>query len=128
MLPPNDAAFLTDRAITHTVHQESGMICVVLESWAVPAGYRQAQTDLLLRLAAGYPDVPPDMWWCSPALVLADGTQPEATQLTESYLGRSWQRWSRHFQPNQWQSHVDGLESYLARVRGEMIRSARRPA
>ena len=125
MLPPNDAAFLNDRNIAHTLETEAGMICIVMKAWTVPAGYQQAETDLLLRLASGYPDVPPDMWWCDPALMLTDGTRPQATEVLESYLGRSWQRWSRHFQPNQWQSQVDGLESYLARVRGEMIRSAR---
>ena len=128
MLPSDDMTFLNDRKITHTLHQEGGMICVVLQSWPVPPGYNHTKTDLLLRLAAGYPDVPPDMWWCDPALILADGTRPQATEVTESYLGRTWQRWSRHFQANQWQSHVDGLESYLARVRGEIVRSARRAA
>lgn len=128
MLPPHDMAFLADRAIAHTIQPERGMICVVIQSWPVPPGYQQAETDLLLRLASGYPDVPPDMWWCDPALVLVNGKRPQATESTEAYLGRNWQRWSRHFQPNQWQSHLDGLESYLARVRGEMIRSARRAA
>jgi hypothetical protein len=128
MLPPHDKAFLEDRQIAHTVQPESGMICLVFHAWSVPPGYQQTETDLLLRLASGYPDVPPDMWWCAPGLVLADGTRPQATEVTETYLGRSWQRWSRHFQANQWQSHLDGLESYLARVRGEMIRSARRAA
>jgi len=128
MLPPNDAAFLSDRNIGHTVETEAGMICIVIKAWTLPAGYQQGETDLLLRLAPGYPDVPPDMWWCDPALVLTDGTRPQATEVMESHLGRSWQRWSRHFQPNHWQSQVDGLESYLARVRGEMIRSARRTA
>ena len=128
MLPSDDMGFLNDREIAHTLHQEGGMVCVVLQSWPVPPGYNQTETDLLLRLAPGYPDVPPDMWWCDPPLTLSDGTQPQATELTESYLGRTWQRWSRHFQANQWQSHVDGLESYLARVRGEIARSARRAA
>jgi len=128
MLPSDDTAFLSDRKITHTLHQEGGMTCVVLLLWPVPPGYNQTETDLLLRLAAGYPDVPPDMWWCAPPLILADGTRPQATEVTEPYLGRTWQRWSRHFQANQWQSHVDGLESYLARVRGEVVRSARRAA
>ena len=129
MLPPIDTTLLAERGITHSVQHDGGMLCVIFPDWTVPDGYRQATTDLLLRLAPGYPDVPPDMWWCDPALVLLDGTAPEATQVTEQYLGRTWQRWSRHFlQPGQWRSGVDGLESYLARVRGEMLRSGRRTA
>ena len=129
MLPPTDTSFLAERGIAHSIHVDGGMTCVIFPGWRVPVGYRQSETDLLLRLAPGYPDLPPDMWWCEPALVLLDGTAPEATQVTESYLGRNWQRWSRHFmQPGQWKPGVDGLQSYLARVRAEMTRSARRTA
>jgi hypothetical protein len=38
-------------------------------------------------------------------------------------VGRSWQRWSRHFAAGQWQSGIDGLESFLALVRRELERS-----
>jgi hypothetical protein len=126
MLPQADMNHLAERGLEHSVQTDSGMTCVVLPNWEVPPGYQQTHTDLLLRLAPGYPDVPPDMWWCSPALTFANGAQPQATEVTETYLGRSWQRWSRHFpQPSHWRSGVDGLESYLARVRAEMARSVR---
>lgn len=129
MLPAVDTNFLTERGLRHSVQEDGGMICVLFPDWRVPAGYQQAQTDLLLRLAPLYPDVPPDMWWCSPALVRLDGTLPQATEVTEHYLGRSWQRWSRHFlQPGHWQPGVDSLESYLARIRAEMTRSVGRAA
>lgn len=128
MLPAADQAFLTERNLAHQVTVEAGMTCVVLEGWEMPAGYSHARVDLLVRLAPGYSDVPPDMWWTSPAVTLLGGGQVEATQVTEHYLGRAWQRWSRHFQPGQWQAGIDGLETYLARVRREMLRSARRPA
>ncbi|MGW1341370.1 E2/UBC family protein [Kribbella sp. NPDC002412] len=129
MLPASDTTYLADRGLNHTVQEDGGMICVQFPSWRVPEGYRQTETDLLLRLSPGYPDVPPDMWWCDPALILLDGSQAQATEVREQYFGRNWQRWSRHFvQPGQWRSGVDGLESYLARIRGEMTRSARRTA
>jgi hypothetical protein len=127
-LPPDDAAFLAERGIVHTAQIDAGMICVVLPDWPVPLGYNRQVVDLLLRLPAGFPDVPPDMWWVDPALTLADGRVIEATQSTEVYLGRSWQRWSRHFTPGQWQPGTDNLESFLARIRGEMARSARKVA
>ncbi|MEU0879533.1 E2/UBC family protein [Lentzea sp. NPDC005914] len=129
MLPTVDTKFLEERGLRHSVQVDGGMICVLLPDWKVPAGYQQDQTDLLLRLSQGYPDVPPDMWWCSPALVLTNGSQPQATEVTEHHLGRSWQRWSRHFNnPGIWRPGIDSLESYLARIRGEMLRSAGRAA
>ncbi len=127
-LPRTDAAFLADRGIAYTATLDAGMICVVLSNWQVPIGYNRQAVDLLLRLPPGFPDVPPDMWWVDPALALADGRAVEATQLTEVYLGRSWQRWSRHFGSGQWQPGADNIESFLARIRGEMVRSAGRAA
>lgn len=100
------------------------MTCVLFPGYVLPDGYDCSQSDLLLRLSAGYPDVPPDMWWFNPGLRRADGTAIPATEHTEQYLGRSWQRWSRHFTAGQWQSGVDGLENFLALVRRELERCA----
>ena len=85
-------------------------------SGARPAGYDRAEADLLIRLPAGFPDVAPDMWWFAPAVKLPGGATVQATDLTETYLGQEWQRWSRHFQPGQWRSGLDGLESDLALI------------
>jgi hypothetical protein len=114
VLPALDQSFLADRGIPHEVRAEGGMICVVLANWPLPPGYGRPSADLLIRIPSGYPDLPPDMWWFDPPARLADGSSPPATESTEQYLGRSWQRWSRHFQTGQWKSGVDGLESYVA--------------
>ena len=125
MLPPIDQAHLDARAPGSAVSFYGGMICVVIPSFPSPAGFTQASADLLLRLSPGYPDVPPDMWWFCPAVRRADGQVIPATESQESHLGRTWQRWSRHFNPGQWRSGVDSLESYLALVRQELEAAAR---
>jgi hypothetical protein len=122
MLPPVDAQYLAERGIAHILANESGMQCVVLSSFVLPPGYNRPSSDLLLRLHAGYPDVPPDMWWFDPAIHRADGRPIPQTELMEHYLGRSWQRWSRHLPPGQWRSGIDGIESYLALIRRELAR------
>jgi Prokaryotic E2 family E len=66
------------------------------------------------------------MWWFSPAVSIAG--QIPGTELTETYLGRSWQRWSRHFQPGQWQTGIDGIESFLALISCELDRWAKAAA
>ena len=120
ILPSADVAFLEDRKLHHEVHLEAGMTCVVLPGWRIPAGYDRPTADLLLRLPAGYPDLAPDMWWFDPAVLLEGGGRIEATQTTERHLGRIWQRWSRHFQPGQWRSGVDCLESFVALIREDL--------
>jgi hypothetical protein len=103
------------------------MTCVVLRGYVLPTGYNQSRSDLLLRLSPGYPDVPPDMWWFDPPVRLADGRAVQATDSIEHHLGRSWQRWSRHFSAGQWRSGIDCLESFLALIRKELERCLLEP-
>lgn len=123
-LPKSDIIYLADKKIAHEVLVEAGMTCVVFPKWILPRGYDRKTSDLLLRLQAGYPDVPPDMWWFDPAVRLTNGGLVPATDVTEQHLGRSWQRWSRHLEAGQWQSGIDGLESFLALIRRELNRCA----
>lgn len=125
MLPDADSAYLVERQIPHQVTTEQGMLNVVLPDFELPTGMDRLESDLLIRLAGGYPDIAPDMWWFDPAVRLASGQPIPATDSVETYLGRQWQRWSRHFQPGQWQPGRDGLESYLALIRRELAHWAR---
>ena len=124
MLPGSDTAFLNERSLRHTTTVEAGLLCVVVPNWRLPPGYSVQEADLLLRLPAGYPDVPPDMWWFDPAVVRADGQQIPATNVNERHLGRDWQRWSRHLRLDQWRSGIDGLGSFFTLIREELLRSA----
>jgi hypothetical protein len=124
LLLPADCRCLEDRGLAYEVSADAGMTCVVIKAWQLPAGYDRTESNLLVRLPAGFPDVAPDMWWFAPAVKLASGATAQATELTENYLGQQWQRWSRHFQPGQWRSGLDGLESYLALIQAELIRCA----
>jgi hypothetical protein len=121
-LPPDDRAYLEARGQPYQVVSEANMICVVFSGFPLPVGYDRPQSDLLLRLSSGYPDVPPDMWWFAPAVKLADGRSIPATDSIEQHLGRTWQRWSRHFNGGQWRSGIDSLESFLALIRKELQR------
>ena len=126
-LPAMDVGYLRDRVLQHSVISEGGMICVVLQGFPLPDGFDRGTADLLLRLSPGYPDVPPDMWWFDPPVALASGKVIPATQVRESHLGRTWQRWSRHFAAGQWRSGVDTLESFLALIHRELRREAGGP-
>lgn len=124
MLPPTDTNYLTERAVKHSITPEANMTCIVLPDFDLPPGFNRTSSDLLLRVSAGYPDVPPDMWWFDPPVRRVDGQEIPATNVIEQHLGRSWQRWSRHFQPGQWRSGVDSLQSFLALIRKELQRAA----
>lgn len=125
MLPSYDQDFLNDRYSGWSVSVENGMICLVIPDFSLPAGFAATNADLLLRLQPGYPDIAPDMWWFSPAVVRTDGRVIAATESIETYLGRTWQRWSRHLQLGQWRAGVDSIESYLSLVHRELSAAAR---
>lgn len=127
-LPELDIACLNERGIAYCIVVESDMTCVVMPQWPLPRGFDRDASDLLLRLSPGYPDVHPNMWWFDPPVHLADGQELPATSVVETYLGRTWQRWSRHFNRAQWQSGVDGLESFLALIRQDLERSVPKSA
>lgn len=123
-LPATDVEYLGNRSTDHRVASEANMTCVLLPGFDLPSGYDRSKSDLLLRLNPGYPDVPPDMWWFDPPIRRADGRPIEAADVLEDHLGRSWQRWSRHFNSGQWRSGIDTLESFIALIRRELIRCA----
>jgi hypothetical protein len=122
-LPQSDVVYLNERGVAHEIAAESNMTCIVMPEWPLPRGFDRDVSDLLIRLSPGYPDVPPDMWWFSPAVHRDDGRKLPATDVEETYLGRRWQRWSRHFNSGQWQSGIDGLESFFALIRQDLERS-----
>jgi hypothetical protein len=124
-LPAADEQYLSERGIAHQVLTDGGEVCVLFPGWQLPSGLSVSQTDVLLRLSPGYPDIPPDMWWTDPAVLRADGSAIPATEVRQPMLGRTWQRWSRHFQAGQWQSGIDGLESFVALIRNEFCVAAR---
>ncbi len=119
-LPSDDLAFLDRQGIAYEVFEENGMHCVELADFPLPGGLNAPKADILFRLAPLYPDVPPDMWWISPALTTASGATIPATEVHETHHGRTWQRWSRHLNPSTWRTSTDGLESYTALLRTEL--------
>ena len=123
-LPESEIVHLTERGGEFTVTVEANMTCVVLLGFSIPHGYQEEKSDLLLRLNPGYPDIPPDMWWFNPPLRRLDGAIIPQTESIEQHLGRQWQRWSRHLDPNHWRSGMDTLRTFLAIVRRDLEKYA----
>jgi len=128
MLPAPDRDFLERKGFRYEVKPDAGMICVIIPGLKLPPGLVPAQSDLMYRLATGYPDIPPDMWWFYPAVRRADGVPIPATDSIEQHFDRAWQRWSRHLDPGTWLAGVDTLESFFALTMKELAVNARTAA
>ena len=124
MLSAIDEAYLRNKGYDFEVTVDQGMICVVIKNYPLPAGYEPTSTDLMLRLPGGFPDAQPDMFWCDPPVKsTATDAYPPAADLMESYLGHTWQRFSRHLAAGVWKPGHDSLASYLALIRNDLERA-----
>ncbi len=123
-LPQSDIDYLSQRGKPFSVADEANMTCIVFPGYQLPPGLDRQTADLLVRLNPGFPDVPPDMWWFDPGVHYADGRTIPCTESIETYLGRSWQRWSRHLTAGQWQPGTDTMESFLALIYRDLERYA----
>ncbi len=124
VLTDDDRRYLESKGFDFEAVVEANIICLVIKKFALPPGYEPARADLLLRLPLQFPDVPPDMFWMDPPVRYADGVVPPATELLEDYVGRQWQRWSRHFGVSAWRPGVDDLRSYLQLIRATLVRES----
>lgn len=127
MLPKIDKEFLDQRigSDNYNIASEENMICITLYNYSLPKGLNTERADLLLRLQPGYPDIAPDMWWFSPAVLALDRHSFPQTEAIEIHLGKAWQRWSRHLNGTQWRAGIDGLENYLALIRVTIEKAVR---
>ncbi len=122
LLPDNDLEYLRSKDLDFEAQLEGNMISLVINGFVLPAGYQPDEADLLLWLPVQFPQAPPDMFWTDPIVGYANGGVPPQTQVHEMYMGRSWQRWSRHFGQSHWRPGTDDLRSYLRLIRSTLER------
>lgn len=122
LLNPDAARYLEEKGFRYETAVENNMVCLVIKDFVLPPGYQPTQVDLLIRLPLQFPDVAPDMFWTDPPVRYSTGAVPPAADLMEIHLGRSWQRWSRHFAGAQWRPGIDDLRSYLRLIRSTLGR------
>ncbi len=121
-LPARDMKFLTERGLVwELLPDPQGAAFLVVKDFNVAAGgFTPATTELMIRIPAQYPMTPLDMWYCDPPIRLtASGQFAAATEVMETHLGRTWQRFSRHLNGG-WRAGVDGLRAYFTLIQREL--------
>jgi Prokaryotic E2 family E len=121
MLLEDDEQFLKEKGYSYTTTVENSVTHLVIHGFPFPLMYQPTQADLLIRLPAGYPQANPDMFWTRPDIMLTSGAVPQAAGAHESYLGQSWQRWSRHWGAA-WRAGLDTLRTFIAAIQAELRR------
>lgn len=115
-----DLSTLRERYGSVDFFDEGARALVVVRAMPLPAHWSRQSTDVLIQVPQGYPMAAMDMFWVPPGLGLISGRMPENGEVMESFLGKTWQRFSWHYSNNhQWNPSTDGLVSHLrfARMR-----------
>jgi hypothetical protein len=98
-LLPNDKEFLDSHGYNYEVHEMPGLTLLVINDYMLAPMFNQEKTKVLIQIPAGYPLGQLDMFWVNPYITLkATGSYPScADYFGNSFLGESWQRFSRHY-------------------------------
>ena len=123
LLPESDREFLDEKYPDFDVLPSGKELHLLLPQFQFPVAYSPQVADLLIIIPGGYPNAALDMFWTNPSVMLANGGWPERCTHHETFHGRSWQRWSRHFhQDKPWRPGIDSLRSFLTTVRHEIAK------
>lgn len=121
-LPESDRDYLNQKGYTFKEITEKAKNGLIISDWPLPENkYIQEKSDLLIFLPTGYPDVPIDMFYFYPAILLSGNVYAHATEVFETFNAISWQRWSRHSSAEHWRSGIDGIHTYLKRVENALL-------
>ena len=123
-LPIKCRDYIEGRGLVVDEVEENGQKGVVLRQFSLPAGrFDESNADILIMLPSAYPDVAPDMFYAVPWLRLVESKNyPRAADCPFSFVGKTWQRWSRH--NNTWRPGVDGIWTMIKRVEAALAEAA----
>lgn len=124
ILPMKCRNYLQGHGLVFEEHYDLAQKGIVLRQFTLPADRFDAPfADILILLPSAYPDVAPDMFYTMPWLRLCGiNRYPRAADQAVNFVGKSWQRWSRH--NNSWRPGVDGIWTMLKRVETALAEAA----
>ena len=127
-LPEADKAFLNGRGLPWETFVDGSQRWLLVHDLPVPTGYNHPTVTAAIMIPPAYPDVGLDMVYFSPDLARLDGRAIPAIA-AHNAMGRVWQRWSRHYSPeNPWRVGEDDLSTHLILIEHWLKRELKRGA
>lgn len=117
-LPEFDKDYLNSKEYRYEEIESAGKKGLIIHDYVLPENkYNVEKSDLLILFKPGYPDIPIDMWYFNPeVLLLPDNKKAAQTNVNINFNNMTWQRWSRHFPKTEWRAGRDGIHTFLKRV------------
>ena len=94
----------------------NGKFGLLIEDFPVPGGYKEKASTLMLLIPSGYPGSVLNMFYFAPPLNKADGSAINALA-PETHFGRTWQRWSRHYE---WKPGEDSIVTHIEYIKNQL--------
>jgi len=110
LIPEDDVEFLTEKGYDYQLAKVDSEVHLVIHRFPFPP-YIPKESDVLIRLLAGYPQTAVDMFYTIPDVRLSSGAFPLNCEQHPVLGGKPWQQWSRHLT---WRSGIDNLRTFLA--------------
>lgn len=123
-LLPKDSAYLDSLGYQWETIAE-GNRWLVIRNYPLPKGYTATHLDLAIDIPSMYPTAEIDMFYCHPDAALVSGVQIPQTESRATVQGVSFQRWSRHRNPNTWSGEKDSVMTHLALVEESLLREVK---
>lgn len=94
-----DIETLCRQGFDASIVEEPPRFYVVVGNMELPPCYEPRATTLMMMADYQYPASALDMFWTEPHVRRADnGAFPQSAEQIEQHIGRSWQRWSWHYE------------------------------
>lgn len=118
-LPEFDREYLNSKGYSFEEIVDGGNNGLIIRNFELPNNkYNHEIANLLIFIPQGYPETRPDMWYFSPEILLKpNNSSPKATESRQNFNGVTWQRWSRHYPAEEWRQGVDGIHTYLKKIK-----------
>src|SRR5947209_4992521 len=113
-----DLKTLHERGLLCEITEDGQRIFLIFRDYPLPLGvYNVPKTDLLIFTTPHYPNAGFDMFWVSPELRLQNGGVPKSADSIETYIGKTWRRFSYHpYNVRPWSPSEDSVISFVAYV------------
>lgn len=97
---------------------------VLIHNFPIRPGFTVKSSTAAIHIPSTYPATKLDMVYFSPAVIRSDGVPINATGCYTTIDGKSFQRWSRHYLPNEWQANEDNIATHVMAIRDWLDRAA----
>jgi hypothetical protein len=98
---------------------------LLVHEFKLPARFTQPSTSVAVAIPSGYATTQLDMAYFYPPVQRTDNKQIPRTEASQQIDGKNWQRWSRHYTPqNPWKAGEYNTVTHLHLIQHWLERAA----